>query len=227
MRFITRSWSSGLRNVWTTLSVGLTVGVVASVGGVAAANADEGQHLSEARSFLAQYGVDAATQDRLVSKYLQGERWDSMTDVEPTSVREEERADGSYSISYFEDGSVRVSRLERAVEAGSSPIMARGITGCSVSGKQYNGCKIDTWVGVVPMSFYTSYNLSSNTITAAPWGAGWSIWPDCGSSLTYFGKPTSNRAQMNLKATQCATLFTTNFELRVTVSGGKATVSWS
>ncbi len=95
-----------------------------------------------------------------------------MTDAEPTSVQEQERADGSYLISRFVDGSVRVSRVEKATVASAGSIMARGITGCSVSG-------------------------------------------------------TSNRAQMNLQATQCATLFTTNFELRLTVSGGKATVSWA
>ena len=180
--------------------------------------------LPEARAFLAEHGADQATQDRLVDTYLAGGRWDSMTDAAPLSVRVEERHDGSYTISTYEDGSIQVTRVEHATP--ESPL-SRGISGCSVSGKQYNGCKIDMWVGAVAMSFYTSYNLGTNTVTSSPWGAGWSLWPDCGSSVTYLGKPTSNRAQLNLKATMCATLFTTNFELRLTVSGGKPVVSWA
>ena len=180
--------------------------------------------MPEARAFLAQYGADEATQNRLIDGYLAGERWDSMNGAEPVSVREEDRGDGRYTISTFGDGSIEVTRVEQPVSDGPQ---LRGISQCSASGKQYNGCKIDTWVGAVAMSFYVSYNLGTNTVTSSPWGAGWSIWPDCGSSITYFGKPAANRAQLNVKATMCATLYTTNFELRLTVSAGRANVSWA
>lgn len=180
--------------------------------------------MSEARAFLAHYGADEATQNRLIDAYLAGGRWDSMSDAAPVSVREEDRGDGHYTVSTFPDGSIAVTRVEQPVSDGPQ---LRGISQCSVSGKQYNGCKIDTWVGAVAMSFYASCNLGTNTVTSNPWGAGWSIWPDCGSSITYFGKPAANRAQLNVKATMCATLYTTNFELRLTVSGGRANVSWA
>lgn len=192
--------------------------------GFAPADTAGATSMPEARAFLAQYGADRATQDRLISAYRAGESWDSLTDAVPVSVREEVRGDGVYTVATFADGSIQVTAVERAQPES---LLTRGIAGCTVSGKQYTGCKIDTWVGVVAMSFYASYNLGTNTVTSNPWGAGWSIWPDCGSSVTYFGKPTGNRAQLNLKATMCATLYTTNFELRLSVSGGKAVVSWA
>ncbi|MGJ4843230.1 hypothetical protein [Leifsonia sp. Le1] len=206
---------------WTAIASAVAMGALTT--GFAPATTAPND-MPEARAFLAEYGADESTQDRLVSTYLAGGRWDSMKGVEPVSTQESTRADGTYTVSTFPDGSIQVTRVEHASPAS---IVSRGITGCSVNGKQYNGCKIDTWVGAVAMSFYTSYNLGTNTVTASPWGAGWSLWPDCGSSVTYLGKPTTNRAQLNLKATMCATLFTTNFELRLTVAGGKATVTWA
>src|SRR5690349_13628398 len=62
--------------------------------------------VTSARSFLATFGADAEVQDRLISTYLAGGTWDSMSGTsEPVSVREYSASDGDYSVSTFEDGS--------------------------------------------------------------------------------------------------------------------------
>ena len=205
-----------------TIAIALSMVTVLS----APAMADtEPVEVQTARQFMSQYGVDPDIQDALVGKYLRGETWDSMNPgANPTDVSEFERADGAYTLFRFGDGSIAVTRIEKATEVNPRQ---RGISGCSVSGAQYNGCKIDTWVGVVMLSFYTSYNLSTNRVTTAPWGAGYTIGGACSAYVSYLGRPATNLAQMIVQAQMCGVPYTTWFELRLTVSAGKAVVSWT
>ncbi|WP_146079453.1 hypothetical protein [Rathayibacter sp. AY2B9] len=214
---------SGFRS---KLMAGIAVLALALTGAAPASASTEAEHseVVTAREFLSEYGVPSETQDDLVEAYLAGEAWDSLSSANPTvKVVEEKRPDGDYTISTYEDGSVSVVRIG----GEGADVKTRGISECSVSGSARNGCKIDTWVGLVSMSFYTSYNLSSNTVTANPWGPAWTIGGACGSSLNYLGRPLANRAQMLINAQMCGVPYNTTFELRLTVSGGAATVSWS
>jgi hypothetical protein len=214
---------SGFRS---KLMAGIAVLALALIGAApASASMDtERAEVVTARAFLSEYGVPAETQDDLVEAYLAGEAWDSLSSANPTvKVVEETRPDGDYTISTYEDGSVSVVRIGGDVANGKT----RGINECSVNGSARNGCKIDTWVGLVQMSFYTSYNLSTNRVTADPWGPAWTIGGACGSSLNYLGRPLANRAQMLVNAQMCGVAYNTTFELRLTVAGGAATVSWS
>ncbi|TDX79008.1 hypothetical protein EDF35_2233 [Rathayibacter sp. PhB151] len=210
----------------TKLVAGVAIAAVFFLGATpaSASTTSETPEVASARAFFSEYRVAPQTQDALIEAYLAGEEWDSFSSSNPTvDVVEETRADGEYTISTYEDGSISVVRI--GADAVSAE--ARGITQCSVRGPERNGCKIDTWVGVVQMSFYTSFNLSSNTVTADPWGPAWTIGGACSSTMTYLGRPLANRAQMNINAQMCIIGYTTTFELRLTVSGGVATVSWN
>lgn len=212
------------KSIGRVVAVALAIVIAAGMSVPALADSEPVQ-VQTARQFMEQFGVDQGVQDALVSKYLQGETWDSMTPgMVPTKTSEFERADGSYTLFEYEDGSIAVTRIEKAIEGNPRQ---RGISGCSVSGAQYTGCKIDTWVGLVMLSFYTSYNLSTNRVTSAPWGAGYTIGGACSAYVSYLGRPALNIAQMNVQAQMCGVGYTTWFELRLTISGGRAVVSWT
>lgn len=178
-----------------------------------------------ARLFLAKFGADQATQDRLIDTYLAGGTWDSLTISAPVSTEQYTASDGEYSVSTYADGSIAVTRAELP-KASSGGIQPRGITGCTVSGTARNNCRIDMWVGLVAMSFYASYNLGNNTVTNT-YGAGWSIGGACGVDLLYLGRPASNIGRMDIKAQMCGLPYSTTFWLQLKVSGGSATVSWT
>ncbi len=214
--------------VLAAVSLAAGMAFVGAVPAMAEPIATDSAEVVGARSFFTEFGVDQATQDDLITAYEAGEEWDSFDSSNPTtSVVAESRADGAYTISTFEDGSISVVRIQHATEDLTGGVSTRGITQCQVSGAQYNGCKIDMWVGLVALSFYTSYNLSSNTVTSVPWGGGYSIGGACGASITYLGRPFASRAQMNVQATTCGAPYTTWFELRLDIVGGSANVSWT
>lgn len=214
-----------------TLSSVIAILTTAMLGiGAAPAMADtrtavDEQVVSEASEFLQAYGADAETQDRLIAAYLAGETWDSFSSSStPISVENTNETDGDYTVSTFMDGSISVVRIESPVDVGAGEIQPMGISGCSVSGNVHSNCKIDMWVGVVSMSFYATYNLGNNTVTNA-YGGGWTIGGACSSSGT-LTRPVSNIALMTVQAQMCVVGYTTWFELRLTISGGSAKVSW-
>lgn len=179
---------------------------------------------ASARTFLSTYGADEATHDRLIDTCLAGGTWDSMSSSsEAVSVVEYTAKDGDYSVSTYADGSIAVTRTE-IPDPKVSPL-ARGIGGCSVSGKAYSNCKIDTWVGVVQMAFRASYSLSSNQVTNA-YGYEYTIVGACGASPS-LSRPAGNIARLNISAQMCVLPYSTAFWLQLTVSGGSARVSWN
>lgn len=210
-----------------TLAGSVTVLIAATLltlGGGLPAQAAEDPTIASARAFLAEYGADQATQDRLIEAYRLGERWDSLTDAAPAATRQYSTATGEYTVRTYGDGSIAVTRAEvPSTVAGG--VQSRGISGCAVSGTTRNNCKIDMWVGVVAMSFYASYNLGNNTVTNT-YGPGWSIGGACGVDLISLGRPASNIGRMDLKAQMCLIPYSTTFWIQLKVSGGSATVSW-
>lgn len=186
--------------------------------------------IDDARAFLATNGVDNATQDRLIEKFLNGQRWDSFSSSSvPIRVKKAVRDGYDVTVTYYQDGSVAVSRLERpavgkAARQGLAEVSQPN--GCTVgaNGARTN-CNVDMWVGLVQMAFKANYNLNYNTVSAV-WGATWAIGGSCGSSLDYLGIPTSNIGNMTVSATTCGWWFSTSFNLQLTVSGGVAAESW-
>jgi hypothetical protein len=183
---------------------------------------------SEARSFLATHGVDAAVQDRLISEYDAGGKWDSFSS-ESVAVSTTETLENGYkqTVSHYADGSVSVSRMEQprmlpkgSVGTQSSP------NGCTVSGNMRNNCNVDTWVGVIQMSFKASYNVSTNRVTNV-YGGGWQIGGACSVTQTYLGIPASNIGRMDLSAQMCVVGYSSAFFLQVTLKNGVATESWN
>jgi hypothetical protein len=181
-----------------------------------------------AADFLAKYGVNQATIDKLIAEYESGGKWDSFSS-ESTPVSTQTQRVGGFdeTVKHFADGSVAVNRLQvpRVVAPGTVQPMD-AVHGCTVSGSMRNNCQADMWVGVVSMGFLMSYNASTNTVTSV-YGGTWSIGGACGTSQKYLGKPAYNIARLEVSASMCAIPYQTVFWLQATVSGGVANESWS
>lgn len=210
-----------------TSTAAATVAILITlVGGAAPASAREtADHLDQARDFLADYGVDDATQGRLIASYLAGERWDSFdSDSSPVQSTTRELPGVVQTIARYEDGSVSVTSIERPQEqttgeADSSP------AGCTADGDERNNCTVDTWVGLIQLSFKASYNVATDTVTNV-YGAGWQIGGACSSSLVYLGIPATDMGRLDVSAQMCGAPYNSTFFLAVTVDGGVATESW-
>lgn len=211
------------RGAKSALAVLLTAGALVLASGTPAQAAlDEGTE--SIRGFLAQYGADEATQDRLLAEYRAGGVWDSMSSSkDPVSTRSFTQADGAYTVGTYADGSIAVTRVE--VPDSSAPGLARGISGCSVSGKVYTNCKIDMWVGAVQLAFRASYNLSTNQVTNA-YGAEYTVLGACSASSS-ITRPAGNIARLNVSTQMCVLPYVTVFWLQLTINGGSAQVSWN
>lgn len=194
---------------------------------ISPANAvSEPSEITSAKEFMTEFNVPQETQLRLIEEYLAGNTWDSMTPGEtPVDTVSESNQSGDFTISTFADGSVSVSKIEHATQIVNP--WTRGISGCSKSGTQYNNCRVDMWVGLVSLSFYASYNLSTNRVTNGPWGGGYTIGGACSAYISYIGRPAVNIGQMIVQAQMCGIPYSTWFELRLTVTGGRAVVSWT
>ena len=185
----------------------------------------------EARAFLTEYGVDQATQRQLFDRFLAGGQWDSFSSAS-SPVRVQESIEDGYNkaVSYYPDGSVAVSRIERPTVDSVS--LLRGVSpmssphGCTAgSGGLRTNCQVDTWVGLISMGFRANYNLSTNRVLSV-WGASWSIGGSISSSLAYLGTPNSYTGLETVTAQMILIPYSTSFNLAVTLSGGVATESW-
>lgn len=94
-----------------------------------------------------------------------------------------------------------------------------------MSGSNRHNCTVDTWVGLIRLSFKASYNVSTNTVTNV-YGAGWQIGGACSASLVYLGKPAKNIGRMDVSAQMCGVPYNSTFFLAVTLKRGVATKSW-
>lgn len=222
--------------LWTLAAATALVVTVIGAGAFAApaANAAEQEvapieetTLRDARAFLAEYGVDAATQDRLISRYLAGDAWDSFSS-ESSVVREETNVDEQYeeTVRHYADGSVAVTRLELPKTTTDGIGSRSAPNGCAIgSNGARTNCNVDMWVGLISMGFKANYNLNTNTVSSV-WGASWTIGGSCSSSQVYLGRPSSSIGLLAVSAQQCAIPYSTTFNLQVQVSAGNAVESW-
>ncbi|NQX34954.1 hypothetical protein [Herbiconiux sp. VKM Ac-2851] len=212
------------------LSVALLAAVAATVPATAATAAPPAAQLSAqleaADDFLAAHGVDGDTRDRLIERYVAGGRWDSFSNESLPARVETGVVDGfRETVAHYADGSVSVTRVEQPRtesalrDADSSP------NSCSVDGDMRNDCSVDTWVGLIQLSFKASYNVATDDVTNV-YGAGWQIGGACSSSLVSLGIPAHDIGRLDVSAQMCGAPYNSTFFLAVTLSDGVATESW-
>jgi len=140
--------------------------------------APEDQELADR---LEAMGVEGEDQSRLISKWKNGQAWDSMTGVAPVSVTSEDVDGFVVTRSVFPDGSVSILSLEipsAAPAPGTVGIFAKPLTGCKAlpsSGgwTRRAECKADAVYGTYAVSFNVDYSVKSgggridNTYNAA------------------------------------------------------------
>jgi hypothetical protein len=117
----------------------------------------------EAREFLTQYGVDAATQDALVAALAAGERWDSFSGGVPTKVHPTSVGRGQGTVSTFADGSIVVQSIEKPQVGQATPF---GVDQCVVQSSSnyhttFDNCNIYTSSGVVGANFRANYTINN------------------------------------------------------------------
>lgn len=116
---------------------------------------------AEAAAGLADLGIDRETQESLLTKLENGERWDSFTPgAEPVDTVTEVSGDTEIRTDTYADGSVAVHENSVPQEAGQGAPEdgTMGISECSVSSSPYHvnykNCKANVNLGVISMGFY-------------------------------------------------------------------------
>ncbi|WP_449407228.1 hypothetical protein [Microbacterium maritypicum] len=185
------------------------------------------------RDFFEKFDVDVTTQDRLLAEFNAGESWDSMTSsATPVSV-ESRTIDGvSWTVSTFDDGSVRAEGIGSDAAAGG--VSARGVDSCNYSVGKYgnfSNCHIYYWVGVVQLGFYANFSIVSggNDKITSVWGgtlfAGGACSQSVPSPTIVKGTESSTGkavAGLTAQATMCAINQTVNFPSYLHVGGNRA-----
>lgn len=187
-----------------------------------------------ARDFFDKFEVPAATQDRLINDFNAGGSWDSFSSSSEPTLVETRRFDGvSWTVSTFDDGSVRAEGIGSDAAAGG--IAARGVDGCNYSaGKfgNFSNCHIYYWVGAVQMGFYANFSIVSggNDKITSVWGGTLFAAGACGQSVPaptiIKGTESSTGkaiAGLTAQATMCPPLpATVNFPSYLHVGGNQA-----
>lgn len=183
---------------------------------------------AETRAFFDLYGVDPATQDALIAEFEAGGTWDAMSSDSVPIKQKKSKTDGfDQIVSWYEDGSVAVQRLEipkKEAKPGDISVMSAPHS-CTSSGYWRYGCTVDTWVGAVSLAFSASYNVNTTQVSSV-WGGRWSIVGACSAKQTYLGRPAYNIGQLNVQAQMCGVGYNTVFYLRLTVYRNNPVESW-
>ncbi len=166
--------------------VGLSVPAQASSG--TKISSSDRQHVLE---FFREYSVPPSRWGPLIKEWERGKPWDSVKGGQPASIEMQDRADATVSISRYPDGSVKVSSLEKPIQAvgggggdGTTPYAS--VSGCRVftgSGYAvYRGCRVENQWGNIYLGFNADYEVwpgygqidGVGNQTAGCWGWGWS-----------------------------------------------------
>lgn len=188
-----------------------------------------------ARDFFDKFGVDLATQDRLLNEYRAGDSWDAMTSAAvPVSV-EQQVSDGvTWTVNTFDDGSVRAEGIGSDSASLSGGVAARGVDGCNYSVGKYgnfSNCHIYAWVGVVQIGFYANFSIVSggNDKITNVWGGTLFAGGACSQSVppAQIIKGTESStgkaiAGLTAQATMCGTMFNVSFPTYLHVGGNRA-----
>ncbi|MCC4909083.1 hypothetical protein [Microbacterium sp. cx-59] len=125
--------------------------------------------------FYDRYGVDDATQQRLIQVLESGELLDSMTSgAEPVSTVETDAEGSTEIISTFEDGSISVTSLEKPSVAPSDGTVApRAVSGCTLYNgggfASYSNCLVSNGNGTTSLQFRADYSRSANSASISNW----------------------------------------------------------
>lgn len=112
---------------------------------------------------MAEFGVPADTQDRLIEEALEGVVHQAdEPDATPINIEKSETAEATFETLTFDDGSIRVVEREKPVEV-KGEIGALAVTGCSTSGTthftSYSNCKVHYRSAVFSYGFYTNFTI--------------------------------------------------------------------
>ncbi|MGK3708875.1 hypothetical protein [Arthrobacter sp. IK3] len=146
----------------------------------------------DARTFLAEYGVDQPTIDALIASFEAGQTWDSLSGAEPVSTEAISEAGADKTVARYADGSVAVTSIQKpaAVQGGVAP---QGVSDCKYARigaeEHYDDCLVDFWAGLIYMGFRADYIARDNTtdsITAA-YSPDYIMGGATSADETYFG----------------------------------------
>ncbi len=142
----------------------LITGFVSSPASAASSQTDV---LGEARDFFESYGLSEETIDSLEHKLATEGTLHSMDGSDPVDVQVTETATATVTLETFEDGSIRVSSVDKPLEAGEDDgiFMPMAISQCQGrSGSGYvsqSNCLAFSSNGVTSMRFRFDYSHSN------------------------------------------------------------------
>lgn len=185
------------------------------------------------RQFFDKFAVSGDTQDRLIDEFKAGGSWDSLSSSsEPVSIETRDLGETSWTVSTFDDGSVRAEGIGSDVADGA--VSTLGVDGCNYSvGKfgNFSNCHIYYWVGLVQLGWYANFSIvsgGSDKITSA-WGG--SLWATgaCSQEVpearVIKGTESSTGkalAGLTAQASMCAVPGVVNFETYLHVGANRA-----
>lgn len=152
------------RELLSNAGAALGLAVVLLVGGTTGATAaDESRYdTPDVRDFYTKYGVDEATQDRLIASMEEGDLIDALSSGEEPVSAEEILRDGVIEVVYtYQDGSVAVTSLENPEPLLPGSISPRAVSGCTInSGSGYvtaTNCLVNHTAAYASLSFRANY----------------------------------------------------------------------
>ena len=125
--------------------------------------------IGEARAFLAEYGVDAATADELIRKFEAGEKWDSLSGAKPVTTETSMVGSSERTVARFADGSLSVSSIQMpSATTPSGADSIQDVSECSyayVDGVEYyDNCLVDFFVFPIKMGFRADFVARDNAM---------------------------------------------------------------
>lgn len=132
------------------------------VGGPAMASSSSDE--AAVRATWDQYGVPAATQNRLLADLAAGRAWDSLSGGDPVSSKTTTSTGLEETVSTYADGSIAITDLQKPVVPATStggPVV-RASVGCKVqSSSHYDStsyCNVSTNVVVANAAYVVTYH---------------------------------------------------------------------
>lgn len=123
--------------------------------------------LNRVKDFLNEYDVNEEKQELLIQKYENGILWDSMLENTPVRSVEKELTKTIKTIDYYEDGSVKVTEIEKEPYS-TSAVLSGEVNPSAVTGGKWEsgtgyrncyGCDIRVNHGIVDMSFKADFSV--------------------------------------------------------------------
>lgn len=146
------------------LTLGLALPAQAAHADGGSGNALTASEENELRSFMAQHGVSESTQDSLITDFIDGKMWDSLTNADPVDTEVMDQGKDVVTVETYADGSIAVSTVPDFDEAPKEEggfVGPMSVHGCQYSGSTYaaywTNCQADVNLGVIRQGFYFNY----------------------------------------------------------------------